>query len=65
MDRSNIFINMRGRARIQNNPLPIKVKEEESPPSIKASHTPTMSTKMETRVNTKVYIISNINGGGT
>ena len=68
MDRSNIFINMKGGMTIRNNPLPIKIKQEESPPSIKASqtsHTPTMSTNMETRINTKVYIISNINGGGT
>lgn len=63
-ERPNLFINMRGAVPIRNNQSPLKIKQDESP-SINISQTSTMSTKIETRINTKAYIISNITGGGT
>ena len=60
-ERPNLFINMRGAGPIRNNQHSLKIKQDESP-SINTSQTSTISTKMETRINTKAYIISNING---
>ena len=65
-ERPNLFVNLKGTQKI-NNREPVKIIKEESfiSPSSDKSFTPILSTKINYNMNTDVYIINNVHGGGT
>ena len=65
-ERPNLFVNLKGTQKI-NNREPAKIIKEESfiSPSSDKSFTPILSTKINYNMNTDVYIINNVHGGGT